>query len=545
MEEKEQENKTSVYISRFLYCCIGLGVILHIVPYFYNRSLWIDEAMLASSICTRSFASLIASPLDWGQSAPIGWLFIVKTLTALFGTSEAVLRCWSLVASFACIIVLYLLLKDKIRKNYALLFTALFSLTDKFIYYGNEVKSYMTDNLCCLLTLYIWQKYREKKISLLKMTIVFSVLIWFSFSAVFFIAACMVIEGVSVLRTLFKEKEIKQGIIDLLKCALVLSSFVLNYIIWLSKTAGNAAGTDYWDLIRFPAIPRSLNDIKLIPVMGAQVLAFYPGLIAILLFVLFLIYIIKAVKSRQEKSYVLVPTVISVVFLLVASYCGFYPMQDRLLQIYGIVVLIFCAILCEDIEKSDWDKVIKHTKCNKIRLLYHVVLAEMLIVLGVLGCRNLFPEFVYEPSYEVAESMNYLDENLKDDDVVYVYRLSIPVFTYETDFKVDYNDLIKLPRKDYSNKDYLSGLPYQNDGVIWGQELYLCDYKIPYSYAGYLDTEAVMEDAELIKNNKSVYLFTSHGEGGVPDLIKELRKYGKVSTVVDYYDTHLYHYEVK
>lgn len=73
------------YICIFLKCCIAVGVILRIVPYFYNRSLWADEAMLVSSICTRSFEELCATPLDWGQSAPIGYLYIVKILTSIGG----------------------------------------------------------------------------------------------------------------------------------------------------------------------------------------------------------------------------------------------------------------------------------------------------------------------------------------------------------------------------------------------------------------------------------------------------------------------------
>ena len=116
-------------IEKFLLFCIFIGILLHIIPYFYHRSLWIDEAMLVSSICTRSFSTLIATPLDWGQSSPIGWLFIVKLLTSLFGTSVTVLRMWSLISCIISMFLIYLILKGKVKDNYALLITAIFMIT--------------------------------------------------------------------------------------------------------------------------------------------------------------------------------------------------------------------------------------------------------------------------------------------------------------------------------------------------------------------------------------------------------------------------------
>ena len=173
------------YIELFLKICIVYGVILHIVPYFYNRSLWVDEAMLVSSICTRSLTELVASPLDSGQSAPVGYLFVVKLITMLWNTSEAALRIFSLISAFVCMYLIYALLKDKVAPKFALFAVALFSVTNKYIYYGNEAKSYMSDNMFCLLVLYVWQKYRENKIELYKLCLIYAVIVWFSFSAVF------------------------------------------------------------------------------------------------------------------------------------------------------------------------------------------------------------------------------------------------------------------------------------------------------------------------------------------------------------------------
>ncbi len=35
---------------------IGLGIVLRVIPYLHNRSLWLDEAMLAKSILLKPFS---------------------------------------------------------------------------------------------------------------------------------------------------------------------------------------------------------------------------------------------------------------------------------------------------------------------------------------------------------------------------------------------------------------------------------------------------------------------------------------------------------
>lgn len=193
----------------FFICSIVIGVLLHIVQLFYQRSLWIDEAMLVSSICTRSFSTLISSPLDWGQSSAIGWLYIVKMFTFFFGVSVTTLRIWSLLSCMITTFLIYLLLNNKVKQKYALFITTIFLFTNMFIYYGNEAKPYMSDNMFCLLTLFIWQKYLDNKFNLWQCCISFSIILWFSFTSVFFIASCMIIEFTKVTIDLFKKRKCK------------------------------------------------------------------------------------------------------------------------------------------------------------------------------------------------------------------------------------------------------------------------------------------------------------------------------------------------
>lgn len=528
MKIKANEKIIERYISFFLLICIVIGVILHVVPYVFNRSLWVDEAMLASSIFSRDITNLVSSPLDFGQSSAIGWIYIVKIITMAFGTSETTLRILSLISSFGCIVLTYCLLRDKVRRIYALYFTAIFALTDRFIYYGNELKPYMFDNMLCLLTLLIWQKYQDKKITLWKLVIAYSVTIWFSFSAVFFVAACMIIECFTLFGKIIKGKN-KHILCHLCLCAMVLVSFVLNYIFWLSNTSDNAGGAQYWELLRFPLIPTSFSDIKLIIKMALQFFTFIPRDAMAIFIMLFLMYMFECIQKKEEQSHIVVPFGISLLILFVASYCGFYPIQDRLVQIYQLIVAIIAGFGCNMVATRIKDK--NQNVINWSVVFYYGVLALCLGVTGMGGCKNLFGSYVYKKGSEVSESIAYLKQNLDSDDVVYIFRNSIPVYQYEMD-EIRYNSWTEMPDQP----------TVFDDNIIYGQSLISYFYQVPYSYEYEENKENVDEDTNVIIKNDSVYIFASHGETGLPWLLEQLEEYGTVEVTVDYYDTHLYHF---
>ncbi len=96
-----------------LIVCVGLlliGVLLRVLRYFANRPLWLDEAALANNIRERTFAGL-TRPLDWGQGAPIGFLWLEKSVCNLLGTSEYSLRLVPLIAGLLCLPLFYLVCK--------------------------------------------------------------------------------------------------------------------------------------------------------------------------------------------------------------------------------------------------------------------------------------------------------------------------------------------------------------------------------------------------------------------------------------------------
>ena len=120
------------------------GVGLRLVQYLTNRSLWIDEAALALNLIHKSYASL-AGHLDYGQMAPIGFLWLEKSVVSLFGTGEAALRLLPFCAGVAALVVFARLSSTVLCPLGAIVAVGLFAVNHRLIYYSSEVKQYSAD----------------------------------------------------------------------------------------------------------------------------------------------------------------------------------------------------------------------------------------------------------------------------------------------------------------------------------------------------------------------------------------------------------------
>ena len=71
---------------------IAIGAALRCVSYLRRDILWLDEAATARNVVERSLAELLTVPLDYGQSAPKGFLLLEWVVTRVFGTSALAFR---------------------------------------------------------------------------------------------------------------------------------------------------------------------------------------------------------------------------------------------------------------------------------------------------------------------------------------------------------------------------------------------------------------------------------------------------------------------
>ncbi len=123
---------------------IAIGVVLRVRQYLANRSLWLDELWLANSILSSGFAEL-AEPLPNAQTAPVGFLWIVKGLTVAFGSSETVLRLVPLVAGSVLLPLVYIGASPLAGRGVAAMAVALLAFEKRHLNWSLELKPYALD----------------------------------------------------------------------------------------------------------------------------------------------------------------------------------------------------------------------------------------------------------------------------------------------------------------------------------------------------------------------------------------------------------------
>ncbi len=130
--------------SRLIGVAVTVGIVLRLVQYFGDRSLWLDEAFLSESFVRHSATQLAHDPLDYWQMAPLGFVELERLSVTMFGPSELALRFWPLLAGLAAL-VLFARLAKFLVPEVAVGAVALFAVAPPLVYYSAEVKPYAFD----------------------------------------------------------------------------------------------------------------------------------------------------------------------------------------------------------------------------------------------------------------------------------------------------------------------------------------------------------------------------------------------------------------
>lgn len=225
-----------------------------------ERSLWIDEAVLADNIISRDYAGL-ANTLDHHQIAPVGYLWLVKLATQCAGDDEQGLRLVSLIAGLLTLPMLWLMGRTLLSSAGSLIVLTLGAFSLSLIHYSNEVKPYNLDALATATILWLGLRAMQRSWdakSLLPLALAGTVAVWVSLTAVFvvagvFIAALFVNRFASSRPALLR---------IILAGALPGVSFLLHFLLFLRPSLGSAAMQHYWAADFLPLPPRSLRQIE-------------------------------------------------------------------------------------------------------------------------------------------------------------------------------------------------------------------------------------------------------------------------------------------
>jgi len=336
-----------------------LGVLVRARAYFVGRSLWLDEAFLALNFRDRSLGELLGTPLDYGQSAPPGFLFLVFLATSALGVSDLSLRLVPLLFGLALVTLSLPLAFRLFGSNLArLIFVGFLSFSPVLVYYSHEFKQYSLDAFVTVMVLWAWV-HRERSLRAWVLGIVGFFAVILSLTAVFSLTALgLVMVGGRFIRNTDLRIAFRKICSDSPAYFLWLAGGLVHF--WYLSNAGadrSNMGNWWGENGAFPppgnffdSVTWTLSSLSQLVWLAAG----HPGragpgmgdgvpLLA-LVFLVALVFV-----WRQNAWKLIFPTVL-VLVALGAAHVGLYPFSSRL-NIYLVPIVILClAALAEKSE---------------------------------------------------------------------------------------------------------------------------------------------------------------------------------------------------
>jgi len=415
---------------------IFVGIVLRLIQYLLNRSLWIDESFIALNIINKSFPELL-QPLDYNQAAPVGFLILEKLAVQIFGGSEYALR---LVPFLSGIISLFLFYRIAIwfsKPQAVTIALGLFAISDRLIYYSSEVKQYSSDVAIALLLFLAIINITSKKLTTSRVIffgIIGAISVWFSHPSVFILAGT----GISLILFDIGKKEKLRFIKYLIIYLFWLLSFTSFYFISLRSLTTNEYLLNSWSnnhnaFMPFP--PFSSTELRwfadtFFEVFNNPVGIHLSGIAALT----FIIGCVSKFADEKKKFCILISPLLVTLF---ASGLEKYPFEGQLLLFIVPFVLLLVA------EGTRY--FITQTRHNSsiIGIILVLLLFFHPLQSAVLNLKN--PQNSPHPFQRVREEikpvLSYVRENRQNGDVIYLYYASQYAFKYYLErYGLNYED---------------------------------------------------------------------------------------------------------
>lgn len=481
-----------VVINLILLSIILTSVFVSLTMNLGDRSLWLDEAMLAFSVSQRSLGDLTSEMLDWDQSAPVIYLYLVKVITVLLGNTEFTLRLLSFISFLLLMGAVYYFSRNILHLRYPLFGVAFIATLEIMLTYSNEFKPYMTDAFIVLFTIILYYLFREKRMNRYLFVSLLVAFVWMSNPCCFFIAAILIVEFIDSLI----DKEYDRTRFIVLSGLAVFISFAVYYFFWLKPVIDVGFMSRFWKDYEFPLIP---SDIAGVIWAKTLIERFFSHLGHYHRFIFFIVCAGFLLNLFAERNRYINTIFAGIAITLIASKLGMYPFQSRLcLFMYPLIAILVYFFI---------DKFFSGNKIiNAVILSVSFVLLFSSDGIGFYKDR----EHLYRPARETNQAIDYIAANIKEDEKMYVFSYAVPGFLYKNKY------------------DKTSVGSYENN-VLLGNDI----------FSGGRNREDIL----LIVNNAPAYILTCHHNHEVyKPLIDSLRKRGHLELVYDRYATNVYHY---
>lgn len=405
---------------------IALGILLRAREFFANRSLWIDEAMLALNLRDRSFATLM-DPLADNQAAPIGYLWIQKGVIGLLGDTDWSLRLFAFLSGIAVLFLYERFARLTLNRTEALVGLALLVFARPLIRHGAQVKQYSSDVAIATWLLFEWARIRGAELvgtRSARLSLMGALAVWLSQPAVFLLAAL----GAEMLASSLRGRRWRAvGQIGAILSAW-LASFATVYFLTLRHLVGHDYFSDHF-VAAFAPPPDSAANLAWYPRTGLHVLESVLGIEFLPALALVAAFAGSAILARRQGGASLLAVLVGPMALVVfASALGLYPIEDRLVLFLapGLATLVGVAI---------------GSCLAPGRMPLRVLAAASLSVILSYPLASSGYKFLFPFTGAVEETkplLRALRELARPGDVVYVYYVAGPAFRfYRSQFGLD------------------------------------------------------------------------------------------------------------
>ena len=436
MFTKPTSNKFYIIFTTVL---IAIGLALALYQFFFNRSIWGDEATLTLNIIHRTPSGLL-KPLDYKQVAPILFLEVEHFCFYLIPNSEFGLRLFPLSAYFASIYLLYKILSHFVKNKITILLgLALFVFNSVVIYYSSEAKQYMTDVFTGLLIYFFLLKdYKSQTNKLIILGCIGALSIFLSNVSLIVLSTA----SVFLIATSPKNKELLKLLMVFIPWGI---SFCFYYVFFISHHPSRGYMIEFWSKEKafMPLNPLSADFYRFLAAKFSMIFYFLFGYGSAgkILLPLFLILGLFNLYSSQKKAYVfliILPTVIQ----LILSAFKLYPFEKRLILFqYPILIMGIAAGFDFLFDLS------KQRDGFKGGIVNHALVILLSIYLLVFVYFNGFPIL----HYEIKQSLKYVEHKVKNDQSIYVYQDLVPAFYFYRD--INYSNFKNAISYGSSNQD--------------------------------------------------------------------------------------------
>lgn len=246
------------------YGLVALGIAIRFRQWSGARSLWLDEAMVSLNILNRSYRDLVRE-LDYGQAAPVAWLWSERAALELFGATEPVLRLVPLLCGIAVVVLMVPLAERVVGSSRGWVAVGIVALSPGLIRYSNEVKQYEIDALAyTLLTLLAVVVVDERagsrrwRIAVATWAGVGAAAVWGSHPAVLILACTAVV----VVIPLARSRQMSSICWWIGACTVWGASWVGMYLVSLRRLSEDEGFANYWHLANaFPRQPLDAGSV--------------------------------------------------------------------------------------------------------------------------------------------------------------------------------------------------------------------------------------------------------------------------------------------